>query len=407
MNSIPRVALFADTFHETNGAANFLRRLVDYAKEQNYPFLCIRSGERTELIKDGSVSFLDLKRSRISVPLDGALKYDPFLWRYRTKIGKNLNDFAPDILHITGLNDISQIGFTFAHYTNIPAVASWHTNAHEYAAERLSSLMPWIRPNTRRKINKKVERLAMSGIMKLYFLAQMQLAPNEELVDEIQKLTRRPSFLLGRGVDTEFLSPEKRRRNENDKEFIIGFVGRLRPEKNVRFLARLDAALQKAEITDYKFTIVGEGGERDWLEKNLKNVQLTGAIFGEELATAYANMDLFVFPSQTDAFGNVVLEAMSSGVPSVVMKQGGPKFLIEHGKSGFIADSDEKFIETVVQLAKKREQLPDIAKAARKFALETSWSAIFEKMYAYYKMCASFDKNVRAAHLTDTETRTK
>ena len=394
MSNLPRVALFADTFHETNGAANFLRRLVNFAKEKEYPFLCIRSGEQTELIQDGSVSFLDLKRSPVSIPLDGALKFDPLMWKNRGLVGRTLKEFAPNIIHVTGLNDISQIGFTFAHFKKIPAIATWHTNAHEYAARRLSSVMPWISPNTRQKLNKFVEEAVMSGLMKLYFMAQMQLAPNEELVAEIRRLTRRPSFLLGRGVDTEFLSPEKRRRD--DKQFVIGFVGRLRPEKNVRFLGKLDAALQNAGLNNYRFSIVGEGGERDWLEKNLKNARLTGAIFGEELAREYANMDLFVFPSQTDAFGNVVLEAAAAGVPSVVMKEGGPKFLIEHGRSGFIADGDEDFIETVIRLAKEPEQLTDVAQAARRFALENSWEAIFEKMYDYYKIAMNYRKNIRA-----------
>ena len=73
MNKSPRVALFADTFHETNGAANFLRRLVDYARDKNHEFLCVRSGEQTRAYKDGSVSFLDLKRGAASIPMDLSL----------------------------------------------------------------------------------------------------------------------------------------------------------------------------------------------------------------------------------------------------------------------------------------------------------------------------------------------
>jgi len=395
MSSIPRVALFADTFYETNGAANFLRRLVDFAKDKEYPFLCVRSGEETRLHNDGSVSFVDLKRSRVSIPIDGPLKFDPLLWRYRNLVHKTLADFSPDIIHITGLNDISQLGAALAHFQHIPAVASWHTNAHEYAARRLSSVIPWIQPNTRQKIIKFVERAGMYGLMRLYFLAQMQLAPNEELVAEIQRLTGRPSFLLGRGVDTVFFSPVKRRRC--DDSFVIGFVGRLRPEKNIRFFGKLDAALQKAGINNHRFLIAGEGGERSWLLENLPNADLPGVVHGEELARAYANMDLFVFPSQTDAFGNVVLEAMASGVPAVVMTEGGPKFLIEHGRNGFIADGGDEFIETVVRIAKNpHHQLPAMKQAARSFAEANSWPSIFEKIYKYYEMGKSFRKEIRA-----------
>ena len=393
--SFPRVALFADTFHETNGAANFLRRLVKYAQEKNYEFLCVRSGEETRFYKEGSVSFLDLKRGKASIPLDGALKFDPFLWKHKKLIAETFRQFAPNVIHITGLNDISQFGYYFAHFKKIPAVATWHTNAHEYAAQRFAAVLPFISENSKKKIGKSIENVVFKGLMKLYFLAQMQLAPNEELVNEIRRLTRRPSFLLGRGVDTDFLSPTKRRR-EDDKEIVIGFVGRLRPEKNVRFLGDIENALQNANISNYKFLIVGEGGERVWLENNLKNKHLTGEIFGDELAETYANMDLFVFPSQTDAFGNVVLEAMSSGVPAVVMSSGGPKFLIEHGTNGFVAESSTDFIETVVRIVKNPQQISALGQAARRSAQKHSWDCVFEKTFEYYKMCMNFKKNVRA-----------
>ncbi len=394
MNKSLRVALFADTFHETNGAANFLRRLVNFAKDKNHEFLCVRSGKQTRHYREGSVSFLDLKRGRASIPMDGALKFDPFLWKHKKLVGKILDDFNPNIIHVTGLNDISQFGYYFAHFRRIPAVATWHTNAHEYAAERLTSVLSFVPNNAKQRIGKTVENVVFKGLMKLYFLAQMQIAPNEELVADIQRLTRRPSFLLGRGVDTDSFSPQKRRRDTD--EIILGFVGRLRPEKNVRFLGDIETALRKANIVNYKFLVVGEGGERGWLEKNLRRAQLTGEIFGENLARAYANMDLFVFPSQTDAFGNVVLEAMSSGVPAVVMRRGGPKFLIRHGENGFVADTETDFIATVLELVKNPPQISALGAAARLSAQAYSWERIFEKMFEYYKMGAGFSKNIRA-----------
>lgn len=370
-----------------------MRRLVDFAKAKNYPFLCVRAGEETKCFQEGSVIFLDLKRGRMSIPLDGSLKFDPFHWKNRKLVGKTLTEFAPDIIHITGLNDISQLGISFAHFRKIPALASWHTNAHEYAADRLVSVIPFISANAKQKIGQVVEKTVFYGLMRLYFMAQMQLAPNEELVAEIGRLTRRPSFLLGRGVDTDFLSPEKRRRD--DDVFNIGFVGRLRPEKNVRLFAELDKALQKAQIKNYRFSIVGDGNERNWLENNLKNAHFTGEIRGEELAKTIANMDLFVFPSLTDAFGNVVLEAMSAGVPGVVMSKGGQKYLIENGVNGFIAD-EKNFIETIVQIMENRNQLAEKGKAARRFALENSWDAIFEKAYKFYAEGMTYSKKIRA-----------
>ena len=396
MNEIPKVALFADTFHEANGAANFLRRLTDYAKEKNYPFLCVRAGDKTEKTKAGSVVFLDLERSKLSVPLDGMLKYDPLLWKNRALVKKTLKEFNADVIHLTGLNDISQFGFLHAHFMNIPAVATWHTNTHEYAAERFLSLMPWFSENSRKKIGKAVERTVMFGLMKLYFAAQMQLAPNEDLVEEIRRMTNRPSFLLRRGVDTEFLSPAKRTRKPGDGKFILGFVGRLRPEKNVRFLAKLGAGLEKAGIENYEFLIVGDGSERAFLEKNLKNARFTGEIRGKAVAESFADMDLFVFPSLTDAFANVVLEAASAGVPSIAFPVGGPKFLIEDNVSGFLAETEEEIIKKTVEIARHPDILKPMSAAARRFAEAHSWDAIFEKTYNYYKQAAKYPKKIRA-----------
>lgn len=397
MNLTPRVALFADTFHEMNGAANFLRRLTSYAKDNGHPLLCIRAGRETKVSNDGSVRYLDLKRNRASIPLDGDLKYDPFLWRERALVKSTLKEFDADVIHLTGLNDISQFGFVHAHFMNIPAVATWHTNTHEYAAERLLSLGNWLPGKVRRRIGKAIEGATMFGLMKLYFLAQMQLAPNQDLVDEIGRMTNRPSFLLRRGVDTDMLSPAKRTRRSDDREFVLGFVGRLRAEKNVRALVRLDTALQAAGVTNYRFLIVGDGDERPWLEKNLSNADFTGEIRGEAVAEAFANMDLFVFPSLTDAFANVVLEAMSSGVPAIAFPVGGPKFLIEDNVSGLIANSEEQLALRIADVIRRQDALPPMRAAARQFAIENSWCEIFKKTYGYYEICASYDKKVRAA----------
>jgi glycosyltransferase involved in cell wall biosynthesis len=311
-------------------------------------------------------------------------------------VKRTLKNFQPDVVHVTGLNDISQFGFLHAHSMNIPAVATWHTNTHEYAAERFLSLMPWLPKMACRKISKVVERSVMFGLMKLYFAAQMQLAPNPDLVKQICRMTKRPSFLLRRGVETDFLCPGKRDRDAGDKDLVLGFVGRLRPEKNVRFLGRLDQALRNAGLKNYRFLIVGDGDERKWLANNLQNAEFTGEIRGEAVAKAFANMDLFVFPSLTDAFANVVLEAMSAGVPAIAFPVGGPKFLIEDKVSGFIAASEGDMAKKIADIIRKPAQLEPMKCAARRFAEEHSWDAIFNKTYEYYTICAQYDMKVRA-----------
>ncbi len=394
MKEIPRVALFAETFHETNGAANVLRRLTDYARENDYPFLCVRAGKETRVWTEGNLKILELERGGLAIKLDTELAYDPLLWRHKKLVRKTLRDFSPEVLHLTGFSDVSQLGFYFAHFWRIPAVASWHTNGHEYAARRALSKLAWLPAVTKRKLGNLIEKTVLRGSMKMYFLAQVQLAPNEELVAQMREMTNRPSFLMSRGVDTEFLNPLKRQRT--DDVFTIGYVGRLQAEKNVRFLAELDAVLQKADLRDYRFLIVGDGGEEDWLRKNLKNAKFTGVLRGERLARAFADMDLFAFPSRTDAFGNVVLEAMAAGVPSVVMPEGGPKFLIEHGKNGFVARDDRDFCEIVERACAEPQRLSALKIAARNAALSYSWEKVFRNVYEKYQFAATVKKGIRA-----------
>ena len=108
----------------------------------------------------------------------------------------------------------------------------------------------------------------------------------------------------------------------------------------------------------------------------------TGILRGEALAEAYANMDIFVFPSHTDTFGNVVLEALASGVPAVVTASGGPKFIVRSGETGFIADTDAAFTRCVVELAQNRHLARRMGLAGRRQALETTWGAVWTEMQA-------------------------
>ena len=130
-------------------------------------------------------------------------------------------------------------------------------------------------------------------------------------------------FSDARGVDADHYSPAKR--DPGERPFTIGYVGRLSVEKNVRFLADIEKALIAAGKTNFRFLIVGSGGEQEWLHTNVRHAEMQGILKGEELARAYANMDVFAFPSRTDTFGNVILEALASGVPAVVTADGGPE----------------------------------------------------------------------------------
>ena len=116
----------------------------------------------------------------------------------------------------------------------------------------------------------------------------------------------------------------------------------------------------------------------------MHRAEFTGVLKGEALSAAYANMDLFVFPSHTDTFGNVVLEALASGVPAIVTPDGGPKTFVRDGETGRIVP-DDGFAAAIAQVLADPAQHTAMRHAARAYALTASWDSVFEGIYAAYE----------------------
>ncbi len=202
---------------------------------------------------------------------------------------------------------------------NIPLIASWHTNLHEYAALLAGSLL--LRKLHRKNVpdaGKRIEDITLRACARFYRMAEILLAPNAGLCSLLEQMTGRHCALMPRGVDTTQFSPEFRERTRRDGAFILGYCGRLSVEKNLTLLCRVREQLIERGITHFRFLIVGHGNQESWLRERLPNAEFTGVLHGRELAGAYADMDLFLFPSHTDTFGNAVLEALASGVPAIV-----------------------------------------------------------------------------------------
>ena len=395
MSSSIRTAFFPDSYLEVNGAAMTSKRLTGYAQKMGYPFLCIHAGPKNESWQDESTTYLSLKRSPVSFALDEDLAYDPLFQRHTGKVIRALMEFQPDVIHITGLNDVSIVGAYLAWKLQLPLVGSWHTNIHEFAATRLDNLLSFAPSGLRRKITRFAEKNIMYGSIQYYRMPKVILAPNQELIDALHKGTNRSSRLMSRGVDTDKFSPDKR--TVSDGVFRLGSVGRLRAEKNVRMLVDLEKNLLAAGKSNFEFLIVGEGSEREYLEKNLKNAKFTGFLSGDALSEAYANMDVFVFPSETDAFGNVAQEAHASGVPAIVSDQGGPKFIVSHGETGFVAKDLAEFTGYTIGLMDDRSKLEEMKKISRESAMSRSWDSVFESVYAAYAEAISLAESQKVA----------
>ena len=393
--SVPRVAYFPDSFHEVNGVAHTSRHFEAFARRRNLPFLCVRAGDRTQaIIEDGNVWTLELPRSILSFALEKDLRFDPAFLRHIPFIEEVLERFKPDLIHITGPSEVGMLGAGLAHHLGLPLAASWHTNVHEYAARRSEWFLRLLPARQSAATGQTIEDLAMTAAAKFYSIAQVLFAPNPDLCRRLEQMTERPCFLMPRGVDADLFHPTKRNRPDDDRDQVLGFVGRLSVEKNIAGLVQVQDELEQMGHRSFRFLIVGHGGDEAWLRERLHRAEFTGVLRGEALSTAYANMDLFVFPSHTDTFGNVVLEALASGVPAVVTPDGGPKTIVRDGETGRIVP-DAEFASAVAGILGDPAKHAAMSKAARAYALTASWDSVFEGVYAAYNAMRS--KHLRQA----------
>ena len=382
---VPRVAYFPDSFHEVNGVAHTSRNFVAYAERQGLPFLCVRAGGRAEAFEQrDELRTLELGRSRTSVRMEKDLEFDTLFWRHGGAIRRQLERFRADVIHITGPSELGIFGAYFAWEMGIPLAASWHTNVHEYAARRMGWLTGRMSEHAGATTERGVEAGALWAASRFYRLAKVLFAPNEELCGMLERATGRPCYLMQRGVDTEWFSPLHRTRKTDEKTVVLGYVGRLSIEKNVKLLARVQRELAVAGVDGVRFLIVGHGSDETELRRELADAEFAGVLRGAALAEAYANMDVLVFPSHTDTFGNVVLEALASGVPAVVTPDGGPKFIVRDGETGFVTN-DDHFAAAVAELVRDRQRLEEMRLKARQYALGCSWDAVFDRVYAGYE----------------------
>jgi glycosyltransferase involved in cell wall biosynthesis len=391
----PRVALFADCLREVNGVARTCREFCAFARRRGYPLLPIasRPPDSEGLSSVGGV--IELPTSAASFAVDADLRFDLLFLRHRRRLRAAFEEFRPDVVHITGPGHLGILGALLAHDLRVPLAASWHTNVHEYAGRRLERMLRLVPSRLRAAAGAWAERDALAATLRFYRLARLTFAPNPELVRLLRERTGRPSFLMPRGIDLSAFSPRFRQRD--DRCFVVGYVGRLTTEKNLRVLADAERALRDAGVRDYRFLVVGGGSERDWLAANLVQAEFPGVLLGDPLARAYASLDAFVFPSETDTFGNVVQEAFASGVPAIVADRGGPTFLVQNGVNGFRCRDGAEFGAALLRLYADRALLDRLREGALASVRNRSWDAVFEGVYRHYALCCPVPDQGREA----------
>ena len=395
MSRPPHVAFFPDSFHEVNGVAHTSRNFVAYAQRRQLPFLCVRAGRGQGVTRDraGDVESLELGRSRMALQMERDLDFDLLFWRYGRTVRRALERFRPEVIHITGPSELGMLGAYFAYRMGVPLAAAWQTNLHEYLPQRLGRVTRLLPFGSRAAADRRLEDLGLRALLRFYRPARVIFAPNRELCEQLTTQLHLPCKLMHRGIDTQLFSPQRRLRSRDDGQLVLGYVGRLSLEKNVGVLPDLKDELVRLGIGAAKFLIVGQGAEEPYLRTMLPEAEFTGVLRGEALASAYASMDLLIFPSHTDTFGNVVLEALGSGVPAIVTAHGGPKHIVRDGRTGVVVPAEHPagsvgeaalFARAVADLAGDRERMRRMGEEAREYALGCSWDAVFDGVYAAY-----------------------
>jgi glycosyltransferase involved in cell wall biosynthesis len=211
------------------------------------------------------------------------------------------------------------------------------------------------------------------------------IVPSLELRDRLQALGFKNLTFLSRGVDSSLFTPERRcadlrqRWGVSDRGLAVLHVGRIAPEKNLRVAVEAYYAMRQVDDS-IKFILVGDGPLRTSLQNKHPNLTFCGMQTGDALARHYASADIFLFPSETETFGNVTLEAMASGLAVVAYNYAAAKLHISHGETGLLVPcGDSKaFIDSAARLAREPRWLYKLKTQAREYTTALNWSDAIE-----------------------------
>lgn len=299
----------------------------------------------------------------------------------------DLDAFAPDIIHVVSPTPMAIWAQNHARERGIPVVATFHTHFVSY--------FPYYGVAGLEPLGWRILRWFHNRCTVTY-------APTRNIVEELERNGVRDVRLWSRGVDTARFSPEARDARlralagADDGTPLLLLVSRLVREKDLADLVAADAELKRRGVR-YRLALVGDGPMRRELERSLPDAYFAGHQGGAALAAWYASGDVFVFPSTTETFANVVQEAMASGLPAVVVDRGGPQSVIEPGVSGLVARSND-----AVHIADHCERLlrdADLRKAmglaGRLRALRRSWDVVNAELIGDYRELAGLPRQER------------
>jgi len=288
-----------------------------------------------------------------------------------------IDKFNPDIVHVVSPTLLGIYGLQYAKKRNIKSVSSYHTHFVSYLSYY--------------GFSKMFEEIGWQYLRWFYNQFDKTYAPSPSAVKELRSRNINNVELWQRGIKLDKFSPdfrniEFRKSIEAENKTVLLYVGRLVKEKDLDDLIDANNILEKKGY-DFRLVIVGDGPMREELHHKLPGAVLTGYKHGKELSEIYASADLFVFPSSTETFGNVVLEAFASGLPAVAVNKGGVADIINHGLDGFVAqpNSPKDFAWHIEIFLNNYDTLKRMGNIARETAKKYSWDTVNRRLLNSYE----------------------
>ncbi len=326
-----KVAFFADILVKNfDGASRTMFQIIERIPTDEFEFLFFCG-----LPPDHDIGHEVFKVPTIPIPFNSTyrLAIPMFSW---FSMRKRLKAFRPDVIHIASPSPLGDFAFQYNWGRNdVPVITIYHTHFLSYIDYYLRTLPFLIKP---------AKSTVAFGQRMFYNQSKLMYVPTQQMVDELKDF----GFDTGkmkiwqRGINHELFNPRKKDIDaikaitKNDKPNII-FASRLVWEKNLATLIKIYRE-NKSHGDKYNFIIAGDGVAKDALKEKMPDAFMLGKISHDKLAILYASSDIFLFPSVSETYGNVVVEAMASGCPCVIAKGGGSQSLVKHGETGFLCE---------------------------------------------------------------------
>jgi glycosyltransferase involved in cell wall biosynthesis len=385
-----RIALVTETYPpEVNGVATTVARIVEGLHARHHELQLIRPRQAAEEpSENGGPRFHEILMRGLPIPRYPNLRMGLPATR---ALKEHWMAHRPDLVHIATEGPLGWSALQAALRLKLPVSSDFRTNFHAYSKHYG---IGWL------------HKPIMAYLRKFHNLCQCTMVPTEELRRSLAEYGFRNLSVVARGVDTKLFAPH--RRNEalrhqwgaDSETPVVVHVGRLAPEKNLTMLLAAFEAM-RAQNRKAKLVLVGDGPARKWVETRCPDAVFVGMRAGEDLATHYASGDLFFFPSLTETYGNVTVEAMASGLAVLAFDYAAAAQLIRSNDNGVVApiEDPEQFVECARALASDLPRVRAMGVRARQTTSELGWDTILEQIESTFLATINVGPLLRRAEL--------